>query len=215
MCRRKQYWSNACPTEDLMLYRLPPGWIPTPIRLRCKPLDSMICYILLKVVELNFHFHPPGSALYVGVHVQNIQWYENDIKFWKSLVKKNFMWPRQRWIICALDCAWLQKTNCLFPLKGRTFCETWNSHGSDDEESSLSIWKFILQIVAEYSKCRVLSSSGWNSMSSTFLGLIDPENEGFMIILNVRKYLPGKYLPNDRAYCPRRLYISITFLNFM
>jgi len=36
-------------------------------------------------------------------------------------------------------------------------------------------------------------------MSNTFLGLIDPENEGVMIILNLRKYLSRKYLPNDRA----------------
>jgi len=36
-------------------------------------------------------------------------------------------------------------------------------------------------------------------MNTTFLGLIDPENKGIMIILNVRKYLPRKYLPNDRA----------------
>jgi hypothetical protein len=111
---------------------------------------------------------------------------------------KRILWPRQRWIVCALDCAWLHETNCLFLLKGRTFCETWNYDRSDDKESRLSIWRIILKMVADVSNSRV-PSSGWNSMRSTFLGLIDPENKGVMIILNVSKYLPGKYLPNDRA----------------
>jgi len=120
------------------------------------------------------------------------------LRFGKVWLKR-ILWPRQRWIVCALDCAWLHETNCLFLLKGRTFCETWNSRSSDDEESSLSIWKIILEMLADVSKCRVPSSSGWNSMSGTFLWLIDPENGDVMIILNVRKYLPRKYLPNDGA----------------
>jgi hypothetical protein len=68
MAPRKTSCCTACPRDEFG------NQYVSDTDKRCKSRD-VICYILLKLVELNFHFHPAGSALYVGTHVQIIQCY--------------------------------------------------------------------------------------------------------------------------------------------